>query len=146
MADAEAEAAGAAAETKRKETTEASVEEAMVDKVAEEEAKEATTTTTMQDKAVATSMEAEAAEGTTMGTTTTSIRGINITHSCISNNQCLQKFHYPIQRPVQHHIFRTTTWTATPIRPVTMLTVANEATKGNTGRDQPNLVQRVSLQ
>ena len=67
MVDAETEA-DAAAETKRKETREALVEEdgAMVEAevTAGEQAEEATTTTTMQKEAMVTSMEVEAAGGT----------------------------------------------------------------------------------
>ena len=54
---------------------------------AEEEAEEATTTTTMVEEVVTTTMEAEVAEATTIGTRTTSIRGINSTHSHISSNK-----------------------------------------------------------
>ena len=112
--------------------------------MAEAEVEGATTTTTMVEEVVATSMEAEAADDATMSTRSTSIRGINSTLSHLSNSQCLEQFYCPIQRPVQYHTFRTTTWIATQIKVVTTRTVAYGATDGHTGRDLPNLVQRVS--
>ena len=94
MADKEAEAS-AAAETERDVTMlETSVEDAEAVVVAEEvaaveEAVEATATTTMVKEVVTDLMEAEAAKGI-MDTTATHTRGINNTHSHISNNRCLQ--------------------------------------------------------
>ena len=128
-----------------KEETMALVEEAEVVEVAVVEealAKEATVTRTMEEDVVAALMQAEEATQGTMDTTTTSNRGINNTHSHISNNKCLQQSLSIIPFPVMDHSSITTAWTASkPIRWVEASTVANEATKGNNGRDRPNLVQ-----
>ena len=144
MVNVEAKA-GTVIGTKRRETMEATVEEAVVEAKAEEEAMEATTTTTMAEEVVATTMKAEVIGATTTDTRTTSTRETNNTPSRISSNKCLQHFRFLIQHPVQGRTFKTTTWTATQIKPVAILTVANGATKGNTGRDRPNLVQRVPI-
>ena len=143
------EAEACAADIEREETM-ALVEETKPVVVAEvavvEEAGETSTATaTILEEVVTALMEAEeVAEGTTTGTTTTSIRGINNTPSCISNNKYLRQFLCLIPCPVPDHSSRATAWTATPIRPVAMSTVVNGTTKGsNNGRDQPHLVQRV---
>ena len=146
MVNKEAEAG--AAETKREEVT-TSVEEANVivmDEVAVQEAiaEEATSTTTMEEETVTASMEAEESTPGTMDTTTTCIRGINNTHSHISNNKCLQQSHSLIPRQVLDHSSITTPSTATPVRWVAATTVVNGATKGNNCLEQPNLVQRAS--
>ena len=112
---------------------------------AAEEAEEASATTTMVEEVVATTMEAEVVETTTMDTRTTSIRGTINTLSHISNNKCLLQFHCLIQHPDRCLTFKTTTWTTMQIKLVTILTVANGATKGNTGCDRPNLVQGIPM-
>ena len=132
------EEAGKANKTEKEPTmVEPLEEEALAKVAAEEEAvvEEAAATTTMAEEAVATTMEAEVAKAATMDIRTTSIRGTNNTPSRISSNKCLRRFHCLIQQAIPYLTFKATTWTATQIKPVTILTVVNGATKGNTGCD-----------
>ena len=144
-----AEAGSGAAKTEREETM-ALVEEVAVMAVAEvaevKEAKEATATTTIQEEAMGTSIEAEAAKDIMDTITTTHIRGINSTQSCMSNNhQCSQLYHCHTQYQALYQHTKATTWTVMPIKWVATPTVASGATKGsNIGHDQPHLVQRAS--
>ena len=148
MVDAEDEA-GKANKTEIKltmvEPLKKEAEVVVVEAKAKEEVKGGTTTTAMVEEVVATTTEAEVVEATTMDIRTTSIRGTNNTPSHISSNKCLQQFHCLIQQAVRCLTFKATTWTAMQIKPVTILTVANGATKGSTGPDQPDLVQRALL-
>ena len=64
-----------------------------------EEAKEAPATPTMEDKVVVALMAAEEATKSSMGTTKTSLGGINNILSCISDNECLLHSLYLILRP-----------------------------------------------
>ena len=108
------------------------------------EAEGTTPTTTMEEEVLTASMEAEEATESIMDTRIISTRGINNIFCHISSNQCLQQCLYLIPRPELERSSRTPTWTAMPSRWVEAPTVTNGATKGNSGRDQPNLVQRTS--